>query len=186
MRATVFFALVISCMPSCSLFGGPPPDPETPKQISVISQTKTNCEEYGTIMKKYFKGQEESDDYVSGEKLYARAKGAFNGWLDYTKQAIDDGLPLQGNAEYERIAGEARGNVGLFMDHVEKVCRKKQDGKDAPSTSMAPPTTPLGALADFVGLGNGILDFANKGDEARKTKLLGKLDALNLKSFDEL
>ncbi len=173
-------SLVLALVPACSMFSAPPPDPAMPKEVSTLRATKDACEGYGTQLKAFFAGQSPSNDFIEGRSLYTDAKAAFNSWLEYTRQSIVDDRAITGNAEYVAQADAAQKKVTAFIQHVKKVCSKDTGSKDAATVSM-----PRGR-GRGCGLGNGVLDFASKSDDARKTKLLTRLDTLTLKPFEDL
>lgn len=155
---------------------------ETKKDVfQVLGREQSLAETYVSFLNQY--GKEDFNKYGKGIKLYAEAKGEFDGLIESMKNKLIHGGSFENAPEFDATLKTAVDKRVYFTSFIEKEIMSGKEGTKGF----------LSAVGDAKELISLIMEAAKtfwqeyqKIKEDRRQELIGQLNALKWKNFHEI
>jgi hypothetical protein len=153
-----------------------------PCVVRVLAQEKSNSEEMARLLHTYARGKASKE--AQGIKLYASARGAFNGLIEELKSDVDRAQSPGVSDELNRAVRSAVDKSRAFASYVDGVI--PHDGRTKGLIDIAEILKGSAELfKSLVDGGLAIWDKFHERDKEQKDRLREQLDQLRWKSFAE-
>lgn len=150
--------------------------------VRILGQEKTNAEEMARLLHTY--AQNKPSQEAEGIKLYAMARGAFDGLIEELKSDIDRAQSPSASTELDKIVRSVVDHSHAFAAYVDGVI--PNEGRTKGLIDIAGILKGSAELfKSLVDGGLAIWDKFHERDKEQKDRIRAQLDQLRWKSFAE-